>query len=189
MWEFNSSVLWHLRHYPRLWQLMTSLKGDFCIRKSTVFFRMTGNSMWYQSCDISKAFLSGKAFPEIRQRSATFSVDMKLSGNISFPGKLIQDPCNTRKESNFWLWWTLGKRCCLERESTCKKKKIPHWGAAKKGTRLKKEGLREEWICLLHLEEILWVIPISRTEAGKEMEQWWPRQAKGCLWIFVLRNQ
>lgn len=129
---------------------MTSLKGDFCIRKSTVFFRMTGNSIWYQSCDISKAFLSGKAFPDIRQRSATFSVDMKLSGNISFPGKLIQDPCNTRKESNFWLWWTLGKRCCLERESTCKKKKYHTEELPRKVPGLKrKDWGKSEFVCFI----------------------------------------
>lgn len=76
---------------------------------------------------------------------------MELSGSISFPGNWSKVHAVQWKKKFFLLWCTLEKYC-WPIVSTSEKS---HLGTDNKGTRLQKQELKEECICLFHLEEIL----------------------------------
>lgn len=125
--------------------------------------------------------LNAKALPEIVQESATFSVRVELiTWKYQFSRKADSGSMQYNKIKHFFdcdeLW---ANTADLERESTSKK---THWWTGKKGTRLNKEGLRGEWICCFVGERSFGSFHIQ------EREQQWPRRAKGCSWVFVLKT-
>lgn len=69
---------------------------------------------------------------------------MELSANISFPGKLFQDPCSTIKESDFCVWWALGKGCWPRKRVHIQKSTLRNWQERYQA----KKGGTEGWVRL-----------------------------------------